>query len=168
MSEEYAYQELNLASIPLKNGITLGSSYDSFIPLKETILLSTFLVLLGGFFIVDAKRVQQSIQDSTAKKEILLKKNTKLSSNRIRKSVLKKYEPININERKKRDSIQAISKFLSSKSLLKELSIDGTKISASLEVSNTNTLKKVEAQAKLGNFTIHKESNTMIKIEKNL
>jgi len=144
---EYEYKTLNLKDISLKNGVSIGSSYASLVPLKQTITITTLLAILGGISIFEGTQIRKSIQPDQEKLETLLDRNPKLSSNRIRKSILEQYEPIDKIERKKRDIIDNISKILSSTSQLKELIVDDKKVKAIIETNNIGvTIRKAHSK----------------------
>ena len=143
MGDEYEYKKLNLKEIPLKQGISISSSFGSIISFKYTLILTMLLFILGGVFVVEGNRAKNSIRDSEDKLDLLLQRDTKLSSQRIRESILAQYEPIDKIERLKRDTLVDISKLLSTHTRLKELKLDDKKISAIIETDNINqTLKK--------------------------
>jgi len=163
---EYEYADLDIDALSLKNGIALGSSYDSLIPLKETIIISFLFVILGVIFFVESDRYKKSIENIINKEEKLLEKSSKLSSSLVRKSILEKYIPIDRKERIKRDSIKEISKLLFSGSILKELTITNDKILATIKAKNSNIVKQIEQRSK--NFKTKKEKNNIIKMERAL
>ncbi|SFV60130.1 hypothetical protein MNB_SV-12-1015 [hydrothermal vent metagenome] len=166
MSSDYDYTELDLQEVSLKNNIALSSAYGSLIPLKQTVIIAILLTLLGAIFIIEGNRIGSSIEDSVEKEEMLLAKNSKLSSSRVRKSILDKYESIDREERLKRDSIQEISKLLSNGSILKELTINDKKISATIETKNSKSIKQIERRAKA--FKTKRKSKNIIMVERAL
>ena len=161
-------RELNLEELSLQNGIAISSSYESLIPLKETILITALLIGLGVIFLIEGNRIKSSIGDSIAKEESLLAKNPKLGSNMIRKSILGKYEPIERIERSKRETVLQVSKLLSASSQLKNLSIDNQKISATIETKNSATAKQVKTHATAARFKTTNVSSNLIRMEKSL
>jgi len=162
---EYNYKRLDLGDISLKNGISISSSYSSLIPLKQTITITILLVILGGISIFEGKQIRNSIQPDKEKLEALLDKNPRLSSNRVRKSILAQYEPIDKTERKKRDIIDNISKLLSSTSQLKELVVDDKKVVAIIETNSDKISNQVVAKAHSKKLTAKKQSAKQIKVE---
>jgi hypothetical protein len=168
MSSDYRYTHLDLGGVSLKNGVAMSSSYGSFVSLKETTVITSILLLLGVIFIVEGGRIKSSIENDVAKQERLLEKNPKLSSALVRKSILGKYEPIDRKERAKRDTTEQISKLLSTKSRLKELIIDDTKISATIETDTSTIMNQIEKQATSQKFKTKKESSNQIKMEKSI
>jgi len=159
---EYEYKALNLKDIPLKNSVSISSSYSSLIPLKQTIIITTLLAILGGISIFEGMEIRKSIQPDQEKLEALLDKNPKLSSNRIRKSILAQYEPIDKMERKKRDIIDSISKLLSPTSQLKELVVDDKKVKAIIETNNIGAIINKAHNKKLN---VKKHGNKEIIVE---
>lgn len=165
LESEYNYQKLDVDTVSLNNGIAISSSYSSLIPLKQTILVTSLLVLLGGIYIFEGIQIKKSIQSDREKLELLLDKNPKLSSNRIRKSILQQYEPIDKNERLKRDTIDNISKLLSSQSQLKELMVDDKKIVATIETTSDKIANQVVTNANNKKLTAKKLSGRQVKVE---
>jgi hypothetical protein len=165
LDSEYNYQELDLDTVSLNNGISISSSYSSLVPLKQTITMTILLVILGGIFIIDATQTRNSIQSDIEKLEVLLDNNPKLSSNRIRKSILEQYKPIDKKERLKRDTIDNISKLLSSQSRLKELTLDNKKIIAIIETTSDKISNQVVTNAHSKKLTVKKQSAKQIKVE---
>jgi len=163
---DYKYAHLDLKNAPLKNGIALSSSYGSFISLKETIIITSLLLILGVISIVEGSRIKSSIRDSLEKEEMLLDKNPRLSSSLVRKSILGEYEPIDRVERVKRDSVEQISKLLSAKSRLKELVVDDKKVSAIIETDNSMVMKQIKREAIKKEFKTKKEGSKKIRMEK--
>ena len=161
------YKPLNLSEIKLNSGITMGASLDSFISLKETIILGSLFFILGTIFITEGNRIKSSIYSENQKLNELLDKNPKYTSSLLRKSILEKYSPIDKKERKKRQSIKEISKFLSTKSQLQSLTIEKNMIVATIQTSDSTISKQVMTHAKAKKF--RSTSNGLdIKVEKKL
>ncbi len=163
MEDDYEYNKLK--EIPLKKGISISSSFGSLIPFKYTLILTTLLFILGGIFVAEANRVKNSIRDDEEKLDLLLQRDTKLSSKRIRESILSQYEPIDKIERLKRDTLVDISKLLSITVRLKELKLNDRKISAIIETDNINQTLKKALERKL---SAKKLNGNKIRVEKSL
>jgi len=155
----YEYQELDLDKVNLTHGVSIGSSYSSLIPLKQTIMITLMLSTLGAIFIFEGMNIRKSIDSDMKKLEMFLDKNPKLSSSRIRKSILDKYIPIDKKERKKRDIMDKISKLLSSSTQLKSLLVDDKKVVATIETNNISMLKRKASKA---NLKIRQKGNEVI------
>ena len=166
--EESEYREFNIDGVSLRNGVAMSSSYESLIPIKQTIILSLLLVALGVIFLVEGGRIRGSVEESIARHDSLIDKNPKLSSSMIRKSILGKYEPIDKSEREKRGYLEKISKMLSVNSSLKSLSMDDNKISATIETKNSSVSKQVKKHANSGGFKVIKSNGQEITIERSL
>ncbi len=106
------YLDLNLDKLPLKHGVSIGGSL-SLISFKHTVTLSLILLLFGIILLFEGNRLRGAIELQEKRVEELLDRNPKLSSSRIRESILAQYEPIDREERVKRSSIGAISKAVS-------------------------------------------------------
>ncbi len=74
-------------------------------PVKHTVMLSFILLMFGAIYLLEAYRLKEAIEKEEKRVEELLDRNPRLSSNRIRKSILEKFEPIDRIERLKRESI---------------------------------------------------------------
>ena len=167
MEAETSYKTLYLDNIKLSAGVTMGASLNSFISLKDTIILSSLFCILGAVFIVEGGRIKSSIAGEDAKLTQLLDDNPKYTSSLLRNSILEKYRPIDQIERAKRQNIKEISKLLSAKSQLKELSISKTTIKATIATSTKHITKQVIDHAKAKKFKSSSVELT-VKVEKTL
>jgi hypothetical protein len=168
MDSTVEYQPFNSSSFSLKSGgVTMGSSLDSFISLKESLLLGTIFLILGAIFIVEGNRVKNSMNKQVIELENLLAKHSKYSTSFARESILSKYRPIDKKERAKRNAIKEISKLLSKKSHLKLLEINKNKVSASITTDNQTINKQVKEHAKAKLFKTS-GSSLDVKVEKTL
>jgi hypothetical protein len=167
MDPDLEYQLLNLSEIKLNSGVTMGASLNSFISLKETIILSSLFFILGTLFSVEGNRIKSSIENDNNMLTQLLDENPKYTSSLLRNSILDKYRPIDKTEREKRQSIKDISKLLSAKSELINLNIEKNKISANIKTYDQTINQQVSSHAKTKMF---KTSNTGldVKVEKSL
>jgi len=167
MDPNLEYKSLDTSMLSLKGGVTMGSSLNSFISLKETVVLSTLFCLLGGIFIVEGGRIKSSIAKEDAQLTQLLDDNPRYTSSISRQSILEKYEPIDTHERAKRNAIKKISKFLSNQSQLKLLHIEKNKITATISTKNQNINKQVKEHARSKKFKVS-GSSLDVKVEKTL
>ena len=149
LAEDMEYVTVDTDKLKLKGGVTMGSSLNSFVSLKETIILGSLLALLGTSFIVEGKRIKSSIANEDAKLSMLIDENPKYGNSMLRESILNKYKPIDTTERAKRQAMKDISKLLSAKSQLKELSIDKNSVSAAITTQNKAISKQVSEHAKI-------------------
>ena len=167
MDATVEYEPFNSASFTLKGGATMGSSLNSFISLKESLLLGTIFIILGTIFIIEGNRVKSSMNTQATELENLLVKHSKYSTSFARESILSKYRPIDRKERAKRNAIKEISKLLSKKSHLKLLEINKKKVSASITTDNQTINKQVKEHAKAKLFKTS-GSSLDVKVEKTL
>jgi len=95
----------------------------------------------------------------------LLSVDSSYGSAMIRENILEKYQPIDKKERAKRQTIQEISKLLSSKSELTMLNIEKSTIKASIKASNNSISKQVIQSAKVKSFksTVNGQNITLEK-----
>ena len=148
LAEDLEYKTVDTDKLNLKGGVTMGASLNSFVSLKETIILGSLLTLLGTSFIVEGNRIKSSIANEDAKLTMLIDDNPKYGNSMLRESILNKYKPIDTTERAKRQAMKEISKLLSAKSQLKELTIDKNSISAIISTQNQAISKQVSEHAK--------------------
>lgn len=167
MGRESEYKTLALDELKIKGGISMGASLNSFVSLKETIILSSLLFILGLVFIVEGNRIKSSIATEDAQLTALLDENPKYASSMLRNSILEKYQPIDTNERLKRETMKEISKLLSAKSQLKSLSVNEKSITANITTADNTINKQVKEHAAAKKF---KTSGTGLdlKVEKTL
>jgi hypothetical protein len=160
-------QTLNLETLKLTSGVSMGASHASFVSLKETILLSSLFVILGTIFIFEGNRIKSSIAKEKMQRQELLSVDSSYGSKMIRENILEKYKPIDKIERAKRQTIQDVSKLLSSKSELTMLNIEKSTIKVGIKTSNRSISKQVIQSAKAKSFksTVNGENITL---EKNL
>lgn len=168
MNNEIDYQPLNLDALSLKGGISMGNSFNSFISLKHTILLSALLFILSVVFIIEGNRAKSSLMNDEEKLTILLDDNPRLTSSMIRESVLAKYQPVDTQERSKRESIKEISKLLSANSQLQILSIEENLIKATITTKDQMVNKQVKEHASSKQFTIQNSAGLDVTMEKKL
>lgn len=161
------YNFIDISSVKLKGGVTMGSSLNSYLSLKETILLSSIFCILGGISLFEADRVKKSIEDDSVKLTELLDENPQYASSLVRQSILSKYKPIDKIERLKRESIKDISKLLSNKSRLKKLNIDKKGVDATIKTDNKKLSREIEKSAKNKNFRVS-TSSLNVKVEKKI
>ena len=148
MAEDISYATLQTDKLKLKGGVGMGESLNSFVSLKETIILGSLLFILGTTFMVEGNRIKGSIANEDAQLDAMIGENPKYGSSMLRQSILDKYQPVNTIERAKRQAMKDISKLLSSKSQLKTLTIDKERVTANISTQNKTISKQVKEHAK--------------------
>jgi len=167
MESNIYYKPLNLSELKLNSGVTMGASLNSFISLKETIMLSSIFFIFGIVFITEGNRIKSSIESEDKQLTELFNENNSYIDSTVRRTVLNKYKKIENTERMKRQSMKEVSKLLSSKSQLMTLTIQKNKILATIKTSNVNISKQVDRNAKAKKFkSINNGLN--VKVEKQL
>jgi len=158
---------LDLNTLKLTSGVSMGASHASLVSLKETILLSSLFVILGAIFIFEGNRIQSSIAKEESQLTTLLSSDASYGSKMIRENILEKYKPINRVERAKRQAIQDLSKLLSSNSVLTMLTIEKSTLKANIKSSNGSMSKQIIQNAKAKKFKSSLNGQT-IHLEKQL
>jgi hypothetical protein len=167
MNPTLEYRPLEMDSFKLKGGVTMGASLNSYVSLKNTILLGSIFSILGTISIVEGNRIKASIYKEDTTLTELLDENPRYTSSLSRQSILAKYEPINHVERAKREAIKNISKFLSNQSQLKRLNIEKNIIKAEINTNNQTINRQIKAHARAKKFKISGSALT-VKVEKSL
>ncbi|CAA6817202.1 MAG: Unknown protein [uncultured Sulfurovum sp.] len=167
MESNLSFKPLDLSTVKLTNGVSIGASKSSLIGLKESIILSSLFFILGGLFIIEGHRVTTSISDINEQLVTLIDENPTYGTSLVRKSILEKYQPIDEHERAKRQSIKEISKLLSANSQLNDLSIEKLGIKANIKTSNISISNQVLQSAKAKKFKSSK-NGLNVQVEKEL
>jgi len=167
LDSETEFSRLEMKNIKLKGGATMSSSLNSYVSLKETILLSSIFCILGGISIFEGERIKSSIKSDNNTLNALLDENPRYTSSLARESILSKYAPIDKMERGKRETIKELSRFLSNKSHLKSLTIEKGKVNAKIQTTNQHLTKEIQKKARKKNFKIS-ISSLDVKLEKSL
>lgn len=166
--EENVYMKsLDLNDVKLSSSITMGASLTSFISLKESIILSSLFFILGAVFLVEGNRIKSSIVNENEQLIQLLDDNPTYGTTLVRNSILEKYQPIDSNERAKRDSLKEVSKLLSANSQLSSLKIEKQSIKTTIKTSNPKISQQVMQSAKAKNFK-GSNSGSTVSVEKKL
>jgi len=167
VNSEVEFKPLDMNALRFKGGVTMGSSLNSYISIKETLMLGSIFCILGTTSIIEGNRIKESITKDDNKLTELLDENPRYTSSLSRESILAKYEPINNVERAKREAIKDISKFLSNKSQLKRLTIEKNRIKAEINTNNRTIKRQVKEHAHAKNFKVS-GSSLALKVEKSL
>jgi hypothetical protein len=160
-------KKLDLNTLKLHSGVSIGASHASLVSLKETILLSSLFVILGTVLIFEGNRIKSSIAKENNQLITLLSNNSSYGSKMIRQNILEKYKPIDRIERAKRQAIQDLSKLLSANSELTSLTIEKSTLKADIKTSNSSMSKQIIQNAKAKKFksSIHGQT---VHLEKHL
>ncbi len=159
------YNNLDLKAQKFNSSVSMGASLDSFVSLKETIMLGSLFFILGSIFIIEGNRIKSSVSTNEEVITKLFNQYPKYRSAMLRESILNKYQPIDKKERKKRESLKEISKLLSAKSQLEQLTIDKNQITANIKTANSNIANQISRNAKAKNFKSSK-NGLKVKVEK--
>ena len=167
MESDTQYTSLDLKEQKFNSAISMGASLDSFVSLKEAVVLGSLFFVLGSIFVLEGNRIKSSVSTNEEVRTKLFNQYPKYSSAMLRQSILDKYQPIEKKEKKKRESLKELSKFLSANSQLEQLTIDNSKITANIKTTNANIANQVSRNAKAKNFKSSK-NGLEVKVEKKI
>ena len=168
LAPDVEYHRLSLDDETLKQGIALSSSYDSLIPFKETAILTTLLLFLGGFFLFEGERGRATLENIELTQSELLSDYPMFSSSIVRGSELKKYEKRDKVERMKRETLMQVSKMISHKNRLKTLLLTEKNIAVTIITSSKQDVNTIKKLAKSNNFKVSNETSKEISLEKKI
>ena len=168
LATDVEYHALDLDKETLKQGIAISSSYDSLIPFKETAILTTLLLCLGGFFLFEGHLERATLDNIQLTKDALLEENPKFSSAIVRNSEIKKYEKIDKVERVKREALMQISKMIAHENRLKSLVLTEKSIETTIITRSKQDINTIKGLAKSNGFKLSNETNKEVRLEKKL
>jgi len=108
LKEEEIIQKIDESFTP-KTGLTLNSSFHSYLSQKQAIALATLFSVFALVFFVEGWRYGDKSAGIKAEINLLLEEYPSLQSQYTRKSIAEKYETINRTERRKRDVIKTLA-----------------------------------------------------------
>jgi hypothetical protein len=142
-----------------KKGVSLQGNISSFITKKQAYALAGVLSLFAALFVVEGSRYSGG---EGAKEELqaLYEANPALQSSYTRDEVLEKYRSIDIQERKKRDTIKKISGMIFKGVTLTNLSMNDSRYKADFACVSSKVSKKLEELAKREKYKVTKVKNS--------
>jgi hypothetical protein len=144
-----------------KSGISLQGGSHSFINDTQAYILAGILTLFAGMYIAEGVSYKGSGTLEKEEMQALLGQHPSFSSSYKRDSILSKYRKIEKKERKKRESIKALSRMNFKGSVLTSLVVNDKKFEAKFnctDTSSVNRLKTLAKDAKLNVGTIKNNS----------
>jgi len=157
--------DINVNFTP-KKGITLEGGGKSFIGTSEAYTLASVFLLFAVIYFVEASRYGGENEVQVQETQALLENYPSLQSSYARKSISEKYRIIDEKERKKRNTIKALSHMIFKGSTLTLLLMDNEKIQAQFTYKDKSIAKKIQELAKKENFnTSNIPNSSIIKIE---
>jgi hypothetical protein len=149
-----------------KKGVTFEGRGESFISSNEAYTLAAIFMLFAVIYFVEGSRYGGENAAEAAEIQTLLEDYPSLQSSYTRESIATKYKTIDKKERKKRDTIKALSHMIFKGSTLTSLSIGNKKFQAEFACKDANVAKKLKELAKKEKFNTTKVANSNdIKIE---
>ena len=131
-----------------KKGIRLEGEGNRYFGKKEAYVFSVIFLLFAMMYVAEGIRYKKATTVEKEKLETLLSQYPTLESSYKRKSILDTYSIIDKKERKKRDSIKAVSRMIFKGSTLNSLIVDNKQFKAQFECKDAKIAKQVQRLAK--------------------
>ena len=149
-----------------KKGVVFEGHSNALVTNTEAYTLGAIFVLFAMIYFVEGSRYGGDTQAQQEEIQTLYEEYPALESSYTRESILSKYKTIDIKERKKRDTIKALSRMIFKGSTLTTLSIDDNKFQAVFACKDAAIANKLKELAKKEKFNTGKiaQSNDL-KIE---
>ncbi|HIP28388.1 MAG TPA: hypothetical protein EYG82_04360 [Sulfurovum sp.] len=156
--EESPSLKFDKAFTPQK-GVSLQGNMGSFLTKKQAYSLAGILLLFAGLFVAEGSRYSGE-EGGEEELQALYEAHPSLQSSYKRDAILQKYKSIDIQERKKRDSIKKLSAMIFKGVTLTHLSMNESKHKADFTCVSANVSKKLEELAKKENYKVSKVKNS--------
>lgn len=149
-----------------KKGIMLQGANGSILTLQQTVLLASAFVFMALIFFVEGVRYSGNSEVIEGQMQELLEAYPSLSSKYTRESIVSKYKTLDQLERKKRETIKALSGMIFKGVTLTSFEMDDKKFSVHFFCKDAKTFKRVKALAKKNQFkTVNVSRAYDLKIE---
>jgi len=149
------------ANFTPKQGVAFeGGGGKSFIATSEAYTLASIFLLFAVIYFVEASRYDGENEVQVQETQSLLENYPSLESSYARKSISDKYKMIDKKERKKRDTVKALSHMIFKGSTLTSLLIDDKKFQAQFACKDKSVAKKLQELAKKEKFNTSKVPNS--------
>jgi len=149
------------ANFTPKKGVTFeGGGDKSFIATSEAYTLASIFLLFAVIYFVEASRYGGENEAQVQETQDLLENYPSLQSSYARKSISDKYKIIDEKERKKRDTVKALSHMIFKGSTLTSLLVDDKKFQAHFACKDKSVVKKLQELAKKEKFNTSKVPNS--------
>ena len=143
-----------------KKGVAFEGGGKSFIATSEAYTLASIFLLFAVIYFVEASRYGGENEAQVQEMQTLLENYPSLQSSYARKSISDKYKIIDDKERKKRDTVKALSYMIFKGSTLTSLFIDDKKFQAQFACEDKSVAKKLQELAKKEKFNTSKVPNS--------
>jgi len=143
-----------------KKGVAFEGGGKSFVGASEAYTLASIFLLFAVIYFVEASRYGGENEAQVQETQTLLENYPSLQSSYARKSISDKYKIIDKKERKKRDTVKALSHMIFKGSTLTSLLIDDKKFQAQFACKDKSVAKKLQELAKKEKFNTSKVPNS--------
>jgi len=162
---ETTYQDFSPEFRP-KKGKTFAGSTHSIIRQKDAWILSAIFVLFAIMFAAEGLRYRHTVLTMQKKVSNLLEGYPALQSRYARANIAKKYQQIDREERRKRETLKGLSHLMLPGVQLETLVLDGKHFSATLKSPDEKTVVRILSLAREKHFKAGRPSGqTLVKIE---
>ena len=152
-----------------KTGLTLNSSFHSFLSTKQAIALATLFTVFALAFFVEGWKAGNSSGKIKAEINKLLEENPSLQSQYTRKSIAEKYKGIDSRERRKRDLIKTLAGMLFKGVKVDTFKMDEKTFMIRYLCSDAKVTKHLrEIASKLGFTSVKTLTGNIVEIEEKL
>ena len=152
-----------------KSGLTLNTSFHSFLSTKQTIALTTLFSIFALVFFVEGWKAGDSSNKIKVEINKLLEENPSLQSQYTRKSIAAKYKGIDRRERRKRDVIKTLAGMLFKGVKVDTFKMDEKTFMIRYHCSDAKVIKHLrEIATKLGFSSVKTLTGNIVEIEEKL
>lgn len=133
-------------------GVSLHDAYGSILSLSQAVVIAGVLIVFGIMYVVEGMRHGQASKQQQREIEELTAIYPSLQSKYARESIASKYKAIDAKERKKRETIKALSAMIFKGVALSSLQIDEKNFKARFVCRDERTAKQLQGLAKKEQF----------------
>ena len=152
-----------------KSGLTLNTSFHSYLTQKQSIALATLFTVFSIVFFVEGWRYGNSSAETKAEINALLEEYPSLQSQYTRKSIAEKYKTINRVERRKRDVVKTLAGMLFKGVEVETFKMDEKTFMIRYTCSDAKVAKRLrEVAKKLGFSSVKTLTGNIVQIEEKL
>ena len=152
-----------------KTGVTLQGVHGSVLSKNQTIGLAAFFILFAFMFFVEGWRYANDSQATQEEMQILLDKHPSLQSQYTRESIAAKYNMIDKNERKKRETVKTLAGMIFKGVKIRSFSMNEKIFKVDFICSDAKVAKHLVQSAKKSKFNSAKiMTGNVVHIEEKL
>jgi len=152
-----------------KTGLSLNTSFHSYLTQRQAIVLATLFTVFSLLFFVEGWRYGNSSSEIKAEINALLEEYPSLQSQYTRKSIAEKYKTINSAERRKRDVIKTLAGMLFKGVKVETFKMDEKTFMMRYSCSDAKVAKRLrEVAKKLGFSSVKTLTGNIVQIEEKL